>query len=367
MNFNLADDGLFNPDSEENVTRQDYQVSKKRDCQTWANQANQARAYQVLCEFCSTMLYDDLALERIQQLCENAQLLLKPPFSTIATEESAALFAYLNDATETDSQKRSDTIVNAASATVEASVSATASADPLLTAAASSVSATASVASATSIANMAIMANSKKSSNDRSSKIKSGIYDEVNRDCSFLFFMVGKSNTSPYESVYRTEDRTLFGPTTLEVRELFRKQGFAPALRSNQPEDHIAIEFAYLAFLFNRLATLLDNSNANLIVSDDIKNSVQSIQNDDVASTKNSVQSAQNNDGTKTDIGANTVIKNNAQASIVVKDICDFLEKHLLVFAYEYLNNLRRQAKSVFYQSVAGIAICTLDSLRMTH
>ena len=67
------------------------------------------------------------------------------------------------------------------------------------------------------------------------------------QDRAFLFYQVSVSRTSPYESVYRTEDRTLFGPTTAQVKADFARHGLAVASGHNEPCDHFGLECAYLA------------------------------------------------------------------------------------------------------------------------
>ena len=60
----------------------------------------------------------------------------------------------------------------------------------------------------------------------------------LRRDYAYLFYMVGSSGTSPFESVYRTDDRTMFGPTTLEVREAYRAWGVQVPGQGSVPDDH---------------------------------------------------------------------------------------------------------------------------------
>jgi TorA maturation chaperone TorD len=58
----------------------------------------------------------------------------------------------------------------------------------------------------------------------------------------------------PWESVYRTRERILFGPTTLEVREVYRRAGLALAEEGKEPEDHVSLELTFLADLCDRVA-----------------------------------------------------------------------------------------------------------------
>ena len=77
-------------------------------------------------------------------------------------------------------------------------------------------------------------------------------YHELRQDYAFLFYMVSVSKASPFESVYRTDDSTMFGPTTLEVRALYERFGLKLATDESQPCDHLGVELAFLAELFRR-------------------------------------------------------------------------------------------------------------------
>lgn len=136
----------------------------------------------------------------------------------------------------------------------------------------------------------------------------------VQRDYTYLFYMVGASRTSPFESVYRTDDRTMFGPTTLEVREAYRAWGVQVPEFGSTPDDHIGYEFAFLAHV---LGVLADAQGAE-------------------------------QDG----------IPKRALA-----DARAFLSDHVLVFSRVYLENVKVRAREPFYRHVAGIAEATVSSL----
>lgn len=71
----------------------------------------------------------------------------------------------------------------------------------------------------------------------------------LRRDYATLFEGPGPLVAPPWESVYRTEERTLFGPTTLQVRDAYRRWGLQPERSGSEPEDHIALELTFLTFL----------------------------------------------------------------------------------------------------------------------
>lgn len=72
-------------------------------------------------------------------------------------------------------------------------------------------------------------------------------YGEIKQDRALLFYMVGYSHTSPYESVYRTDDHTMFGPTTALVKETFRQWDVGGLRTQNEPVDHFGLECAFIA------------------------------------------------------------------------------------------------------------------------
>lgn len=129
------------------------------------------------------------------------------------------------------------------------------------------------------------------------------LVQSIRQDYVYLFYLVNVSHTSPFESVYRTDDRTMFGPTTLEVRETYHRWGEAVPEEGRQPDDHIGFELSFVASLLAR---------------------------------------------------------NDAQATAAASS---FLEEHLMTFAPLYLETLMERAQTSFYREVANIARLTLGSL----
>ena len=200
-------------------------------------------AYQALCSFCSWALYNDPAPETLRGLAAERALFCEPPFSQVAPEDSAA-FGELLAVLAPDAEENP------------------AAGETLL--------------------------------------------DEVRRDRSYLFYMVGSSGASPYESVYRTDDHTMMGPSTLEVRAAYRTQGLVFERAANEPDDHVGLELAFEAHLLGRAAA--------------------------------------------------------GEASCL--ETCrDFLSEHLLVFAPTYLGILEQRARSDYYRLVARIAQASLAAL----
>ena len=138
-------------------------------------------------------------------------------------------------------------------------------------------------------------------------------FSALRRDRTYLFYMTGESLTSPYESVYRTDDATMFGPTTLEVREAYRAHGLRYERADKEPDDHIGLELAFAAHLLECAAGALEADGRARPAAFD--------------------------------------------------ELASFLSDHLLVFAPLYLGNVRLRAKTGFYRGAAGIAKGTIEAL----
>lgn len=91
----------------------------------------------------------------------------------------------------------------------------------------------------------------------------SQVSQEIQSEYMVLFLGPGQPKAPPWESVYRTPEKLLFGWPTMEVRESYRQAGFE-ILRKNQlPEDHMGIELMFLATLSDALAKLISNNGGN--------------------------------------------------------------------------------------------------------
>jgi len=64
-----------------------------------------------------------------------------------------------------------------------------------------------------------------------------------------LFLSVGPEPVYLIESVYMTPDQTTHGPPYFEVLYAYRALGFEKVKEFKEPEDHIAAEFAFMAYL----------------------------------------------------------------------------------------------------------------------
>ncbi|HMN15077.1 MAG TPA: molecular chaperone TorD family protein [Bellilinea sp.] len=64
-----------------------------------------------------------------------------------------------------------------------------------------------------------------------------------------LFIGAGKVLAPPWESVYFTDDRSMFSEETLQVRNCYRKYGLQIEHLYHEPDDHIGLELSFLAHL----------------------------------------------------------------------------------------------------------------------
>lgn len=120
---------------------------------------------------------------------------------------------------------------------------------------------------------------------------------EARLDHTYLFRMTGQSRTTPYESVYRTDEAIMFGDTLFDVRAVLSGAGLQLDSDLNEPEDHAGLEFMLAAALLAQ--------------------------------------------GRPDDARA-------------------FLSEHLLVFGPLYLENLGKRAQSDYYRAVAALCAAVL-------
>ena len=78
-----------------------------------------------------------------------------------------------------------------------------------------------------------------------------------------LFLNAGENPVLPYESFYLDREPTLYGEPVFQMREILRKQALHKDPAYREPEDHIAVEFDFLAEM-NRREAAGDHSVANV-------------------------------------------------------------------------------------------------------
>lgn len=61
-----------------------------------------------------------------------------------------------------------------------------------------------------------------------------------------LFVGPERLYAAPYETVYVSDERSLMGFHTMSVRSAYRSAGFEPLELNRQPDDHLALELAFI-------------------------------------------------------------------------------------------------------------------------
>ncbi len=77
-------------------------------------------------------------------------------------------------------------------------------------------------------------------------------YKELKFEYADLFLNAGENPVLPYESFYADREPTLYGETLFQMRELLRKHGLHKDPDYLEPEDHISVEFDFLAEMNRR-------------------------------------------------------------------------------------------------------------------
>ena len=124
-------------------------------------------------------------------------------------------------------------------------------------------------------------------------------------DYAQLFVGPGEVHAPPWESVYRTEDRLVFGQTTLDVRAFYQKNGLSIPNMNQEPDDHFGLELAFMSVLAERTADAYEGKTPGA----DVNNFIQ-------------------------------------------EQKC-FLQEHLGQWAEEFIGRVKRFAKTSFYRDLA--------------
>ena len=72
---------------------------------------------------------------------------------------------------------------------------------------------------------------------------------DLNVDSTRLFYGPGRVLAPLWESVHFTEERLVFQESTLDVRRWYQRFGLEPENLHKEPDDHIALEMAFIAHL----------------------------------------------------------------------------------------------------------------------
>ena len=77
-------------------------------------------------------------------------------------------------------------------------------------------------------------------------------YRQLQFEYADLFLNAGENPVLPYESFYADREPTLYGDPLFQMREILRKHGLHKAPEFLEPEDHISVEFDFLAEMNRR-------------------------------------------------------------------------------------------------------------------
>lgn len=85
----------------------------------------------------------------------------------------------------------------------------------------------------------------------------------IARDLDLLYGRTATAKVAPYESVHRNRDGLVFDEETLQVREEYRQLGFEAPNLHREPDDHIGLEFDFIAQVIIRSLTATENDAKN--------------------------------------------------------------------------------------------------------
>lgn len=126
--------------------------------------------------------------------------------------------------------------------------------------------------------------------------------EKLLEDYESLFVGPASILAPPWESVYETEDRLLFGESELQVRRFYRNFGLD--VSKKEPADHLAFQLAFMS----RLCFIEDYADSSKV-------------------------------------------KKNIKGQI------DFLNNHLLSWTYKWYDEVTENARTKFWRDISGIAV----------
>ncbi|MCJ7569352.1 MAG: molecular chaperone TorD family protein [Anaerolineales bacterium] len=120
--------------------------------------------------------------------------------------------------------------------------------------------------------------------------------------------LIGDKGAYPYESVYTSPDGLMMQEARDEVLKIYREEGLNKADEFTEPEDHVAFELDFMAYLCDKTIEVLKEGD---------------------------------NDG----------------ALGYLKKQMDFLEKHLIPWVPSFCSDVIRMAQGDFYKAIAKITV----------
>ncbi len=101
---------------------------------------------------------------------------------------------------------------------------------------------------------------------DFSSRMKKALSRYNNEDLSVayakLFIGPFEVKAPPYGSVYLDEGRRVMGDTTMEVMDLYRREGLSIDHEIKEPADHISVELEFMYYLIQKEVSALKRTEA---------------------------------------------------------------------------------------------------------
>lgn len=88
-----------------------------------------------------------------------------------------------------------------------------------------------------------------------------GTLDKLKGEYTYLLLGPNKLPAPPWESVYLTEERTIFQESTLKVRQAYLKYQFLPANYPHEADDHLALELDFMSQLAKLAQERLEEGN----------------------------------------------------------------------------------------------------------
>ncbi len=141
-------------------------------------------------------------------------------------------------------------------------------------------------------------------------------FGRIQADHTRLFIGPGKIIVPAWESVYFSDERLTFQEKTLEVRNWYRRYNLEPENIYHEPDDHIGLEFIFIAHLAQLDLAALEN-------------------------------------------------KDQQKFSELLQAQKNFLSEHLLKWGRVWCDLLAKNAKTDFYHGIALLAQGALEELSM--
>lgn len=80
-------------------------------------------------------------------------------------------------------------------------------------------------------------------------KDREKVMDQLKSEYTYLFIGPNKLPAPPWESVYLSEERTIFQESTLKVRRAYLEYQFLPSNYPHEADDHLAMELDFMVHL----------------------------------------------------------------------------------------------------------------------